>query len=111
MQLVEHPGRAYRHHPTDVRQMGMQVVDGGGGRGHDLVRLGGDSHLDQTRHVHGAGGHRVVRSEADEEACPAERGDEVSGARDRLPAAIDDPVEIEDHEAKGRLAGSVHADG
>ena len=40
-QLVEHALRADGHHPTNLGQMRAQVVDGGGGRGDDLVDLGG----------------------------------------------------------------------
>jgi hypothetical protein len=85
----------------------MQVLDRGGARRHDLVHARADAHRTEPLDVLLSLDHRVVRREPHQDRSLVEPGDELHGAGDGLVSAVDDAVEVEDHEADA-LGEAMH---
>ena len=90
--------------------MAAQVLDGRGGGGHDLLDGGRDPHAAEPGNVALALDHRVVRREPNRDAGLVQRPNKLARPPDRLEAAIDDPVQVEDDEADA-LRKRAHAAG
>ena len=86
------------------------MLDGRRGGGHDLLHRGRDSHAAEAADVALARDHRVVRGEPNGDTGLVQRGHQLRRPLDRLEAAVDDPVQVEDDEADA-LRKRAHAAG